>query len=183
MTGFAVWLTGLPASGKSTIARGLAAALDEVDGPIQVLDSDALRRVLTPNPSYREEERDWFYRVLVYIAQLLTQNHVAVIIAATAHRQAYRNAARQAIPRFVEVYVQCPLATCVTRDQKGIYARAMAGEAHSVPGLQVPYQAPALPEVVVDTETQTPDECVQAVMAFLAEAGLLPQREQRSAGC
>jgi adenylylsulfate kinase len=175
MSGFAIWLTGLPGSGKTTIARGLAAALDEVNGPVEVLDSDKLRRVLTPNPTYSEEERDWFYRVLVYIARLLTQNGVGVIIAATAHRQAYRNAARQAIPRFVEVFVRCSLDTCMARDQKGIYDRAVAGQAHSVPGLQVPYQAPAQPEVVVDTETHAPDECVRAIMVFLTEAGLLPR--------
>ena len=183
MTGYAVWLTGLPASGKSTIARGLVAALGEVDGPVQLLDSDELRRALTPHPSYSQQERDWFYRVLVYVARLLSQNGAGVIIAATGHRRAYRAAAREAIPRFVEVYVRCSLDTCMARDRKGIYARAVAGQAHSVPGIQVPYQAPAHPEVVVDTETQTPDECVQAIKTFLAEAGLLPRHERRSAGC
>jgi adenylylsulfate kinase len=168
-TGFAIWLTGLPASGKTTLARGLADALREQSVRIQVLDSDQLRRVLTPHPTYTHEERDWYYRVMVYIGELLTKNGVNVAFAATANRRAYRSWARGAIQRFAEVYVRCGLETCMTRDDKGIYSKALEGEVTTVPGLQVPYEAPENPEIVVDTESQTVEEAVQLIVCRLEE--------------
>lgn len=161
---FAIWLTGLPASGKTTLARGLADALERSCLRVQVLDSDHLRRVLTPEPTYTRKERDWFYRVMVFLGQLLAQNGVNVIFAATASRQSYRDEARAAFDRFAEVYVRCSLETCMARDEKGTYQKALEGEATTVPGLQVPYQVPEHPEVTVDTEAQTPAEGVQVVL-------------------
>lgn len=171
--GFAIWLTGLPASGKTTLARGVADALRERDIRIQVLDSDALRQVLTPEPSYRREERDWFYRVMVYIGKLLTQNGVNVAFAATANRRAYRNWARETIGRFAEVYVRCSLETCMARDEKGIYDRALEGDATTVPGLQVPYEPPRNAEIVVDTERVTPETGVQLILDRLEEMAFM----------
>lgn len=170
-SGFAIWLTGLPAAGKTTLALGLADALEGAGLPVQVLDSDHLRRVLTPEPTYSWEERDWFYRVMAFIGQLLTQNGVNVIFAATACRRAYRDHARAAIDRFAEAYVQCPLETCMARDEKGIYQKALRGEATTVPGLQVPYEAPEHPEITIDTETQTPSGGVQTILDRLEALG------------
>jgi adenylylsulfate kinase len=164
---FAVWLTGLPASGKTTLAQGLTRDLQERGMTVQILDSDALRDVLTPDPTYTPEERDWFYQVIAFIAGLLTRNGVNVIIAATANRRHYRDHARQTIERFAEVYVKCSLETCIERDQKGIYEKAMAGRATTVPGLQAPYEPPADPAVVVDTEQMSPQEGVRQIMEAL----------------
>lgn len=147
--GFAVWITGLPASGKSTIAGALVRELSSRGVTAAVLESDALRRVLTPRPTYTEEERDVFYGAMAYIGGLLAGHGVAVIFDATAHRRAYRDRARQQIARFVEVYVDCPLDVCQARDPKGIYRRAHEGTVTSVPGVQTPYEAPENPEVVV----------------------------------
>src|SRR5438552_7833840 len=154
--GFAIWLTGLPACGKSTLAAGLAQALKAQDMPIQVLDSDELRRVLTPQAAYNPQERDWFYQVMAYIGQLLTQNGVNVVFAATANRRHYRDLARREISRFAEVYVRCSLETCMARDPKGLYAKAQAGQITTLSGLQAPYEAPENPILTVDTEHQTP---------------------------
>jgi adenylylsulfate kinase len=168
-SGFAVWLTGLPASGKTTLAVGLAEALKERGVRAQILDSDQLRQVLTPEPSYSRSERDWFYRTIAYIGQLLIQNGVNVIFAATANRRRHRDRARQAIERFVEVYVRCSLDTCMARDQKGVYEKAPTGEVTTVPGLQVPYEPPEAPELTVDTERQTPEEARGRIVARLEE--------------
>lgn len=172
-TGFAIWLTGLPASGKTTLAVGLAEVLRERGVRAQILDSDQLRQVLTPEPSYSRQERDWFYRTMTYIGQLLTQNGVNVIFAATANRRRHRDRARQAIERFMEVYVRCSLDTCMDRDQKGIYQKALAGEANTVPGLQAPYEPPYAPELTVDTEQQAAEECVGQIVARLEELSLI----------
>lgn len=176
-SGFAVWLTGLPASGKTTLAKALADALAARGVGVQILDSDELRRVLTPQPTYSSSERDWFYQTMVYIGQLLVQNGVNVLFAATAGRCRYRDRARERIKNFMEVYVRCSLETSMARDEKGIYARGLAGEATTVPGLQVPYQEPQNPALTIDTERQTPEEGVQAILARLEEGSFLEPSE------
>jgi len=169
--GWAVWITGLPSSGKSTIARGLAEKLARMGIRVQVLESDELRRVLTPRPTYTEEERDWFYGVMAWIGWLLVKNGVNVIFDATANRRRYRERARELIgpDRFMEVYVKCPLEVCMERDRKGIYKLALEGRAKTVPGLQAPYEEPLNPDVVVDTSTMAPEECVETVLRALVE--------------
>ena len=121
MKGFAVWLTGLPASGKSTLARLLARQVEQSGLAVQVLDSDEIRLVLKPEPTYDPQERAWFYNSLVYIGKLLAQNGVNVIFAATAHLRVYRKHACEQFPRFVEVYVRCPVEVCMQCDQNRLY--------------------------------------------------------------
>ncbi len=166
--GFALWLTGPPAAGKSTLAAALAEQLRQQGHRVQILDSDALRAVLTPAPTYTQAERDWFYGVMVYLGQLLTQNGVNVIFAATAGRRAYREQARANIARFAEVYVHCSLAALQERDPKGIYAKAAAGTAINVPGFDAPYEPPLDPAVTIETEQQSVAEGVAALLAYLA---------------
>ena len=139
---FAVWITGLPASGKSTLAKALKGELSARSVEAAILESDELRRVLTPKPRYDEEERDTFYGAMVHIGLLLLRHGVPVIFDATANRRRYRDRARGLIPRFYEVYVDTPLEVCRSRDPKGLY-RAAPG---SLPGLQAPYEPPLHPE-------------------------------------
>lgn len=148
--GFAVWITGIPASGKSTISRELAKRLDEREMQAVILESDEMRKILTPNATYSAEERDRFYRMMVQIGDLIARNGVNVIFDATANKRAYRDHARALIPKFMEVYVQCPLDVCKQRDPKGIYRRAAAGATATVPGMQAPYEPPLNPEVTLD---------------------------------
>ena len=147
--GFAVWVTGLPASGKSTVTAALVRELSSRGIDAAVLESDALRAVLTPRPTYSDDERDTFYRSLVYIGALLVRHGVPVIFDATANRRAYRAAGREAIDRFVEVYVDTPLETCRARDPKGIYQQAAKGQASTVPGVQARYEPPEAPDLVL----------------------------------
>jgi len=150
--GFAVWLTGLPASGKSSITRELAKRLHELHVPVVVLESDRLRNILTPEATYSPEERDRFYRVMALLGELITRDGVNVIFDATANRLAYRDYARTLIPKFVETYVRCPLELCMKRDPKGIYERARSGSAATVPGPQSAYEQPRAPEITLDCE-------------------------------
>jgi len=162
--GFAIWITGLPASGKSTIAKALTKKLAEQGVKVQILESDELRRVLTPKPSYTEEERDNFYRALTYIGRLLVNNGVNVIFDATANKRKYRDEARKHIKRFLLVYAKCPLKVCMERDPKGIYKAALEGRATTVPGLQVEYEEPEEAEVVVETDKEQPEEAVAKIL-------------------
>jgi adenylylsulfate kinase len=166
---YAIWITGLPASGKSTLANLLVEELSAYKIKTQVLDSDELRQVLTPNPKYSHEERDWFYKSLIYIGNLLTENDVNVIFAATAHLRIFRQAARRQFENFIEIYLQCPLDTCLKRDQKGIYQKALSGEVQNVPGVQELYEVPETPEIIVDTENKMPPACVAKIKEYLKQ--------------
>jgi adenylylsulfate kinase len=168
---FAVWVTGLPASGKSTLVAALKTQLADRGIDVAVLESDVLRRILTVQPHYDEQERDAFYRQMVYIGTLLAQHGVPVIFDATANRRAYRDQARSQISRFLEVYVNSPLEICIARDPKGIYRKAREGEAGSVPGLQSIYEPPEKPDLVVDGSREFAETAAWRVVLKLAEKG------------
>ncbi len=148
--GFAVWLTGLPASGKSSITRELVTLLQARGVTAVVLESDAMRKILTPEPTYSEEERDRFYRALALIGELITRGGTSVVFDATANKREYRDRARRLIDKFLEVYVACPLEVCAKRDPKGIYAQAALEKTTTVPGLQAVYEPPLKPDLALD---------------------------------
>jgi adenylylsulfate kinase len=165
----AIWLTGLPASGKSTIASALKPQLEKLKLSVEVLESDAVRRVLTPTPTYSPAERDLFYRALALMGAKLVSHGVTVIFDATANRRAYRDFARSLIPTFIEVSVECPLELAMQRDYKGTYQRGERGESSTVPGLQDPYEAPVHPEVTIDTSKLSAKDAAGKVLEFVKE--------------
>jgi adenylylsulfate kinase len=164
--GFAVWITGMPASGKSSITRELVARLTGEGVSPAVLESDAMRMILTPEPTYDLEERDRFYLQLAGIGVLLVRQGIPVIFDATANRREYRHYARTRIARFVEVFVKCTIDICRDRDPKGLYAQALRGTATTVPGLQAVYEAPLAPDVTVDCR-ESSSVCADEVVAYL----------------
>lgn len=173
---FAVWMTGLPASGKSTVTRAVVHELAARGVDVAVLESDALRPVLTPRATYSEEERETFYRTMTYIGALLVKHGVPVIFDATANRRAYRAGARAAIERFMEVYVDCPLDICVARDPKGIYRKAQRGQASTVPGLQAPYEAPEHAEVIVSGHDESREAGSHTIVRALEDKGYMKRQ-------
>jgi len=148
VSGAVVWLTGLPSSGKSTLARRLLLRLRAEGRPAAVLDGDEVREALVPRPAYAPAERDAFYGTLGRLAALLARQDLTVIVAATANRRAYRDEARALAPRFVEVYLDVPAEVCRERDAKGLYARAARGAAPDLPGAGAGYEPSAAPEVI-----------------------------------
>lgn len=177
-TGWCVWITGLPGSGKSAVSEALIKLLNKKNIQVQLLSSDALRKVLTPNPIYSLGERDIVYATLIYIAELLTRNEVNVIIDATGNLRIYRDNARKQIPKLIEVYLKCPLEVCVQREStrrkthkapQQIYSRALKGKAPTVPGVGQPYEAPLTPEITLNTDQCLPKECAQTILAFILE--------------
>jgi adenylylsulfate kinase len=170
---FGVWITGLPASGKSTVATELLKQLRDLGINVTILESDALRKVFSTRPRYDELDREYFYGSLAFIGELLTEHGISVIFDATANRQSYRDRARQQIPRFIEVFVDCPLEICMQRDPKGIYRKARSGEASHVPGLQAPYEPPACPDIVIDGHRDLPAESARRIIATLVAKGFV----------
>jgi adenylylsulfate kinase len=143
---------------------------------------------MTPKPTYSIKERDIVYSSLVYIAGLLTQNGVNVIIDATGNLRRYRDEARMRIPRFVEVYLQCPMDICMEREQKRartyhapkkIYARASKGKSSTVPGVGQPYEEPLNAEIVLDTAKCSPRGCAEKILKKVEQLET-PEKEQRS---
>jgi adenylylsulfate kinase len=166
-SGFAIWLTGLPSSGKTATARALGRLLSRRKIHVQILDSDELRKILTPNPTYLPEERDWFYRAITFLAGILTDNGVNVLISATAPRRVYRDGARSRIKRFAEVHIDCPIEVCRTRDTKGLWEQAMRGEISTLPGSGAVYEPPISPEVRVDTGQSSAEHAARHVLREL----------------
>jgi adenylylsulfate kinase len=166
-----LWITGLPASGKSALA-------DEIKKrhPAFVLiRMDELRKVITPQPTYSETEREIVYRAMVYLVKKLTESGHDVIIDATGNLRRWRDLARQLISRYGEVYLQCPIEICIRREQervetreapKDVYKKGAAG--WPVPGVSVPYEEPLRPELVVETDKVSLKDMMQKVEELIA---------------
>jgi adenylylsulfate kinase len=163
---WALWLTGPPASGKSTIARAVREELRRRGVRAVVLESDALRRVLTPSATYEPEERDRFYAAVADLAGLIVGQGIPVIVDGTAPRRAHRARLRAAVRDFVEVLVAAPLEIREGRDPKGLYARARGGDAPHLPGATESYEEPERPDVVV-SGTAPPDESARRILQAL----------------
>jgi len=170
--GFAIWITGIPASGKSSVTRELVKKLSERGVQVVVLESDEMRKILTPVPTYDQKERDAFYRAIALIGGVINRSGVPVIFDATANKRSYREYARTLIPRFVEAYVTCPLDICMKRDPKGIYDRAVKGMTDTVPGVQAIYEPPQDPDITLDGRNP-PEASADAVLALLQQLLLI----------
>lgn len=147
MTAPIVWFTGLPASGKSTLATCVRDRLATLHRPALVLDSDAIRDALGTH-SYDRARRDDFYRTLANLAALVARQDIIALVAATAPRRAHRDAARAFDGPVIEVFVDVPVAECEARDPKGLYAAARRDPATALPGIGVTYERPEAPDVV-----------------------------------
>jgi len=165
-----VWITGRPGSGKSTISLALKERLPD----IVILRSDELRKFLTPEPTYTEEEREFVYRSLIYTAKSIYDLGHNVVIDATGNRRKWRDLARETIPCFYEVYVKCSEDVCIKREKtrrdthsapEGIYEKALHGA--PVPGINVPYEEPLNPDLIIDSERESPEQAVKKIIKML----------------
>ena len=148
MSGVVVWFTGLPSSGKSTLAQRLAAALRREQRAACLLDGDEVRAALVPAPGYDAASREAFYATLAGLAALVAKQGLVAIVAATANRQSYRARARALAPRFIEVHLDVGVEVCAERDAKGLYAASKDGAVATLPGAGASYEPPPEPEVV-----------------------------------
>ncbi len=166
--GLVAWLTGLPSSGKSTLAWAAAEQLRVVGTAVAVLDGDDVRASLVPTPGYDEPARAAFYATLARLAALLSRQGLVVLVPATANRAAFRAEARALAPRYLEVFVDVPPEVCAARDAKGLYAAAARGEASAMPGRGAAYERPTAPDLVVRGDPEDARRLVEACLAARA---------------
>ncbi len=169
----AIWITGLPASGKTTIAGLLQNHLKEKNIRVIILDGDEIRKTLSKDLGFSPEDRKEHNRRVIEITKLLVKNGITTIIPLISPYRETRETARSEIPNFVEVYTKASLDTCIKRDPKGLYKKAQAGEIKNMTGLQSPYEEPINPEITLDTEKSTPEQCLQIITKKLEELGYL----------
>ena len=176
LQGVTVWLTGLPSSGKSTIARILERRFRGADLKAELLDGDVVRTHLTKGLGFSREDRDLNVKRIGFVCHLLTRNGVIAIASAVSPYREARDANRRMIGNFVEVHVKASAKACETRDVKGLYQKARTGEIKGFTGVDDPYEEPLHPEVVCETESETPEQSADKVMDCLRKLGYLKNR-------
>jgi adenylyl-sulfate kinase len=176
--GFTVWFTGLSGSGKSTIAEMLFHEFQARGLKTEILDGDVVRQNLSKGLGFSKEDRDTNIMRIGFVANLLTRNGVAAICCPISPYKQTRDANRELIGNFVEVYVHATIEELAqNRDPKGLYKKALAGEIKGFTGVDDPYEVPENPELVVDTMTETPEESLQNVLRTLVKLGYLESDE------
>ena len=171
MGGVTVWFTGLSAAGKTTITLRVAELLREAGVPVERLDGDVVRQGLTRDLGFSAEDRRKNIERASFVAKLLTRNGVVCLAAFISPFEELRAMARNEIGEFLEVFVTAPLDVLVERDTKGLYRKALAGEIQNFTGVNDPFEVPAQPDLVLETDKRSVEECAQAVIALLEERG------------
>lgn len=172
MNGIVVWLTGKPASGKSTLARAVAVRLHASGQRACLLDGDDVRSAIVPKPGYDPKSRDEFYATLGNLAALLARQGLVVLVPATAYLRSFRERARAAAPSFIEVFVDASQAEVEARDSKGLYRAVREGRISGVPGADLAFEEPEDAEIHTrgGYDAAAVDEIVAAVERSLGAA-------------
>jgi len=172
--GVTIWLTGLPSAGKTTLAHLLGHKLrDRGITGLEILDGDVVRLNLCKDLGFSEEDRMTNIRRIAFVSGLLTRHGVIVVVAAISPYRKSRDLARQEIKDFVEVFVKCPIEVLVERDVKGLYKKALAGNLPHFTGVSDPYEEPLRPEILVETDRETPETSAAKILGFLEKEGYL----------
>jgi len=173
--GFTVWLTGLPASGKSAIATHLEESLLERGLDVERLDEGEIRTEWLPTLGFDKGEGDGATRLVGHVCHLLSRNGVIAVAATVSPSQEIRNELRSLIGRFVEVFVNRPVEDCEKLDETGNYERARKGELKGFTGVDAAYEAPVNPEIVLETDKEEVEQCTNKVLRTLELLDWIPK--------
>jgi len=175
--GCVIWLTGLPGSGKTSIARALEEEIKKLNHKVEVLDGDEVRKWLSPEAGFTREDRERHLRRVAHVARLLAKNGVIVICSFVSPYRSIRNEIRNIVEsddiRFLEVFVKCSLEECIRRDPKGLYKKALRGEIKNMTGLDDPYEEPEKPVLILDAENRSAEENAQILLKKLRKSNIL----------
>ena len=173
-SGMTLWFTGLSGAGKTTLCRAVADYLRAEGFPVAVLDGDEVRQTICAGLGYSREDREENIRRITMAAEGLVESGVVTLVAAISPYAAMRAEARKRLGSFIEIYVNASLPTCIDRDTKGLYRRALIGEIPSFTGISDPYEPPLAPEIECNTEVETIDQCVAKILNTVFAKGLHP---------
>ena len=176
--GFTLWFTGLPCSGKSTLAEIVAKELESRGRGVEILDGDVVRTHLTKGLGFSKEDRDENIRRIGYVCALLSKHGAIAISAAISPYRSIRDEVRSKTLNFVEVFVDTPLELCVKRDVKGMYKKAFAGEIKNFTGVTDPYEPPLSPEIVIETQNEEPEVSAARILDNLERMGFIDPADE-----
>ncbi|MEA5568811.1 adenylyl-sulfate kinase [Anabaena sp. UHCC 0399] len=171
--GSILWLTGLSGAGKTTIAKGVAQELQKRNYLTEVLDGDIVRTYLSQGLGFSKQDRDTNVQRIGFVANLLSRNGIIAIAAVISPYRQVREELKQTTTNFIEIYVQAALAVCESRDVKGLYAKARAGQIKHFTGISDPYEEPINPDIICQTDQFTVEQCVNQVLHYLETQGLI----------
>ncbi|HRY36978.1 MAG TPA: adenylyl-sulfate kinase [Candidatus Magasanikbacteria bacterium] len=172
-SGAILWLTGLSGSGKTTVAKKLAEKLQEFGLPYEHLDGDEFRKDLNIGLSFSESDRIKNIEIAGYVADKLAKHGIFVITSFISPYRSQREKMKERNPDFIEIFINASLENCIKRDIKGWYKKAQLGEVTDFTGISHPYEEPLNPDIVLQTDTTTVEECVDKVVEYLKNRGLL----------
>jgi len=170
--GFTLWFTGLPCSGKTSLSDAVEKLLRAAGQRVEHLDGDVVRQGLSKGLGFSKEDRRINLERVAFVASLLSRNGVAALVSFVSPYRSMRDDARSKSETFIEVYVRCPLAVCETRDVKGMYKKARAGQIAEFTGVSDPYEEPLNPEITVDTDRMDLAACCTVILNYLEHRGL-----------
>jgi adenylylsulfate kinase len=176
-----IWFTGLSGSGKSTLAHAVEERLYELDCRAFVFDGDNVRHGLCGDLGFSPRDREENVRRIGEMVKLFVEAGVIALTAFISPFTKDRLRVRDIVPHgdFIEVYCRCPIEVCEQRDTKGLYARARKGEIPEFTGISSPYEAPVNPELIIDTGERPLEACVEQVVAYLRQRGVVPSTSSR----
>jgi adenylyl-sulfate kinase len=164
---FTIWLTGLPCSGKTTIAKKLKQKIENIGYKIVHLDGDDVRQGLNSDLGFSKKDRNENLRRISHVAELFNEKSCPVIASFVSPTNDYRKMIRKIINNIILIYVNCSVRECEKRDVKGMYKKARKGEIKKFTGISAPFESPKNPEIIVDTEKQNLDESVEIILNYL----------------
>jgi adenylylsulfate kinase len=163
---YVIWITGLPAAGKTTIGEALTEALKEQNQRVEHLDGDRIRK-LFPETGFSKKDRNSHIQRVGYLAGMLERNGVTVVASFISPYREARAFARSQCRNFVEVYLSTPLEECEKRDPKGLYKKARDGKIRQFTGIDDPYEAPEDPDIEIDTSNRTIEETLEILLSLI----------------
>jgi adenylylsulfate kinase len=172
--GFTLWFTGLACSGKTVLANAVAEELKRKGMKVERLDGDIVRKSLTRDLGFTDEDRRMNIERVTFVAKLLTRNGVAVLASFISPFNDIRAYSREEIGNYILVYVKCSIEECERRDVKGMYAKARAGEIKEFTGIDSPFEEPKEADIIVETDKQTVEESKEIILDALGKMGYLP---------
>jgi len=171
--GYTIWLTGLSGSGKTTIAVSLVEILRNRNIPVILLDGDEIRKTISSDLGFSKEERDKHIYRVYNISNIISKNEVLNIVSVISPNRKIRNDARKLIENFIEIYVKCPIDICIKRNTKGLYNKKPGKKINNVVGLDIKYEEPLNPDIVVETDKSTVSECVNLIVSELEKRKII----------